>query len=933
MDRRNFLKILGITSSTALISSCGVDKANEKIIPYVIPPEAEVYPGKALYINSTCMECSANCGVEIKVNEKVYHEERGLFATKLEGIAGHPINDGALCARGQAGLFGLYHPDRIKRPMIRDASGNFRVATWKEALALVADKLKSAGGEKVLLSRPVSGTLNQVIDDFCRKSGVQRVKDYEHFSHANLRKANQIVFGVDAVPRFTLNDADLLISFGADLFETFLSPVEFASQFADAKKAGLNWYHAEPHASLTGAQANHRLILKSGSEALVAAFLLNALRQQGALKKQLPAEIFNKMPDVSLERVSQVSGIEKRELTRMAAELAKAKNPLLIAGGVALAQKSGLETALWTALIQYATGATDKLVSFDNALETETVGNLNDFQSLLANLKAAKVAVLFLHQVNPTAPDFKEALAKAGTVVVLSDIMNEVARQADVILPLSHTYESWGDAEPRKGLRTVIQPAIDPQYDSLSSGDAFLQLTQTVNGGGEVKSYKDYLFAAWEKEFGREGVKEFLQKGFRETRVSAKRITLQTAAITRQLSRARYDVVKGAVLVLAPSARLADGRFKNNLLLNELPEPLTTVTYGDYLGISTREARKLGIGDGDELKIVAGGKEEVLPAKEMPLLPEGVYLLQQPSWNEGYKVDERSGEALWVVEEVKIQPTGKKQRLAVLAGSTDEDERGLLPHDEDHHHGHHEEGVKKSLYPDHEHETYRWGMAVDLESCIGCNACAAACYVENNVPIVGEEEHLLGREMSWMRIEPFYEENGEAEFVPMMCQHCDNAPCEPVCPVYAAYHNEEGLNVQVYNRCVGTRYCSNNCPYKVRRFNWFDHLLPEPLDKMYNPDVSVRGRGIMEKCTFCIQRIRAAKDHAKDEGRLVQDGEIVPACAQTCPTNAITFGNLKDTKSKVYQLAHSDAAYRALEELGTNPAVHYLRKKERKHEA
>ncbi|MBN2365605.1 MAG: 4Fe-4S dicluster domain-containing protein [Calditrichaeota bacterium] len=224
-------------------------------------------------------------------------------------------------------------------------------------------------------------------------------------------------------------------------------------------------------------------------------------------------------------------------------------------------------------------------------------------------------------------------------------------------------------------------------------------------------------------------------------------------------------------------------------------------------------------------------------------------------------------------------------------------------------------------------------MAIDLDSCIGCGACAAACYVENNIAIVGKEEHLIGREMSWIRVQPYYDDHEKIEFVPMLCQHCDNAPCEPVCPVYAAYHNQEGLNVQVYNRCVGTRYCANNCPYKVRRFNWFDHRLVEPLDKMYNPDISVRDRGVMEKCTFCIQRIRTAKDHARDENRLVQDGEVSPACAQTCPTNAITFGNLKDEKSKVYKLAHSDRAYQALAELGTEPAVNYLRKRGNKHEA
>jgi len=224
-------------------------------------------------------------------------------------------------------------------------------------------------------------------------------------------------------------------------------------------------------------------------------------------------------------------------------------------------------------------------------------------------------------------------------------------------------------------------------------------------------------------------------------------------------------------------------------------------------------------------------------------------------------------------------------------------------------------------------------MAIDLDSCIGCNACTAACYVENNIPIVGKDEHLLGREMSWIRIQPYFDETEQIQFVPMLCQHCDNAPCESVCPVYAAYHNPEGLNVQVYNRCVGTRYCANNCPYKVRRFNWFDHYLPEPLDKMYNPDISVRDRGIMEKCTFCIQRIRSAKDLAKDEKRLVQDGEVIPACAQTCPTNAITFGNLKDKTSQVFKLAQSEEAYRALEELGTEPAVNYLRKRGKKHEA
>jgi molybdopterin-containing oxidoreductase family iron-sulfur binding subunit len=246
----------------------------------------------------------------------------------------------------------------------------------------------------------------------------------------------------------------------------------------------------------------------------------------------------------------------------------------------------------------------------------------------------------------------------------------------------------------------------------------------------------------------------------------------------------------------------------------------------------------------------------------------------------------------------------------------------------------HREGDKKnndkkpkrpSLYPEHEHPEHRWAMAVDLSLCIGCGACAAACYVENNVPVVGREEHLRGREMSWLRIEPFYDESGRPEFLPMLCQHCHYAPCEPVCPVYAAYHNPEGLNIQVYNRCVGTRYCSNNCPYKVRRFNWWTHTWEKPLDRMQNPDLSVRTKGVMEKCTFCIQRIRAAKDKAKDEGRAVRDGDVVTACAQSCPTGAIVFGDLRDENSRVFRLTEADRTHRVFEELGTEPSVYYLR--------
>jgi Fe-S-cluster-containing dehydrogenase component len=286
-------------------------------------------------------------------------------------------------------------------------------------------------------------------------------------------------------------------------------------------------------------------------------------------------------------------------------------------------------------------------------------------------------------------------------------------------------------------------------------------------------------------------------------------------------------------------------------------------------------------------------------------------------------MDERTGESLCYLEDIKVEKTGEKFKLAILSGSLSQQGRGVIPNPN--HKEHYLE--RHSLYPEHQHPDYRWAMVIDLDLCIGCGACVAACYIENNVAIVGRERHVRGGEMSWIRIEPYYENGEGVHFLPMLCQHCDYAPCESVCPVYAPYHTPEGLNAQIYNRCVGTRYCSNNCPYKVRRFNWLKPPRPEPMDKMLNPEMWARPKGVMEKCTFCVQRIRFAKDKAKDENRKVQDGEIVPACAQTCPTNAIVFGNMKDENSRVYQLAHSERVFRVFEQLGTEPGIYYLQRK------
>ena len=940
MDRRDFLKILGITSSTALISSCGVDKANEKIIPYVIPPEEEVYPGKALYLNTTCSECPANCGMQVRINEKVYHDVRSLFPTKLEGIEGHPINDGALCARGQAGLFRLYHTDRIKRPMMHDESGNLRAATWKEAFDRIRSFLQQSendGRSNLYFSSRTTGSLSDLLDTFSRRMKVERLPEFEVYAYNNLRAANNIVFGKKEIPRYLIEKSDFLLTFGADLFETFLSPVNFAVQYSRAiQNKDFNWFHLEPHLSLTGVQANHRHSIIPGREPVILAFLLHSIIKQNAQHNDLPISILRAIPNLTEQEVISRTGLSLQVIRQITDTLIGSQAPLIIAGGVSHTQESGLETAVLTALIQYALSMTENTVDFSATANYRNVGSLLDVESWMNRLDGDEIGVLFLSRTDPAnllPADyaFQDRMKKARLTVGMSDTLNNTMKACDVILPLTHSLEAWGDATPYDGLFSIYQPALEPQYDSLTEGDILLSLMN--QSGLPTQTYKDFLLNRWQNKFGEDKTRDIIQQGFYQEKTSQVPVRLSFNSVNTFLDKASFpEGIVTPVLVFTPSIRSFDGRSKDIPLLTEIPEPLTTISYGNWISVPRENAREMGLSDHDEVQIAFDEGFIKLPVKIQPLLARDVFMVQRDIVRMSKsKIDGRSGESYWFSHNIKITKTGNRLAIPILSGSMNEEGRGILPPDE-HNQEHDHDGEQERWYPEHEHKDYRWGMAIDLESCIGCNACVAACYVENNIPIVGEKEHLRGREMSWIRLEPFVEKE-TIEFIPMLCQQCDNAPCEPVCPVYASYHNPEGLNVQVYNRCVGTRYCSNNCPYKVRRFNWFDHVLPEPLDKMYNPDLSVRGRGIMEKCTFCIQRIRAAKDHAKDENRLVTDGEITPACAQTCPTNAITFGNLKDENSKVYQLAHSDRAYRVLEELGTEPAVNYLRKKEGKHEA
>ncbi len=925
MDRRQFLHRLGLLSGATLLTSCGSEKGQQDLISYLVPPEDGVTPGEARWIPSTCGECPAGCGVLVRLREG--------RAVKLEGLPGHPVNDGALCMRGQAALWRLYHPERLRTPLRRGENGSFAPVDWEEALALVAGALSTArreGQRNLLLAGRTTGSLSNLLDQTCSALGMERLPDFELYGHPALRMANGLLFGRPDIPHYHLEKADFLLTLGADLLETFVSPVEQTRQLARAAESpGFTWVHLEPHCSLTGVNAHRRMTLRAGSEALLLAFLLGRLAPAAPFRDRLPPAVRQHLPAVTAPEAAAGTGLPLQEIEGLAASLAAARRPLLVAGGVATGQPRGLETAVLAGLLQWTAGMVGGTVDFSRGANYEGVGSLKTLRDLSQTLAGDGAGLLLFSRVDPLlhAPaDFglSGALGRAQLRVALAERLDGTARSCDLVLPLAHPLETWGDAEVRRGLFSLVQPASPPEGESLGEGDILLALWRQA-GGGPGGNFRHFLEQRWRRGVGEAGAKELISRGFSESTSRESSPTLRVAEAAGFLRTVTPGTgADGPVLVIPPSIRRFDGRGLALPLLSEIPDPLTTVSYGQWLSVSPREAARLGVVNRDGLILAAGAFAGELPAVVQPGLPEGVLAIQRDLADTSlFQADPQTGEPLSWLPVTRLETSRRSHPLAILAGSTSQQGRGLIPDPvhRDHPPGH----GRRSLYPEHPHPDLRWAMAIDLGRCTGCGACVAACHAENNIPVAGEKDHLQGREMSWLRIEPFYDAEGRPEFLPMLCQHCHYAPCEPVCPVYAAYHNPEGLNVQVYNRCVGTRYCSNNCPYKVRRFNWWDHPRKAPLDRMLNPDLSVRTRGMMEKCTFCIQRIRAGHDRARDEGRPILDGEVVTACAQTCPSGAIVFGNLKDESSRIARLTAADRAYRVFEHLGTEPSVYYLR--------
>ncbi|HVP30084.1 MAG TPA: molybdopterin-dependent oxidoreductase [Myxococcota bacterium] len=994
LDRRDFLKLVGAGAGAAAAAGCS--ERVTKLIPYVIQPET-ITPGIPVYYASTCRECPAACGVHVKTREG--------RPIKLEGNPAHPVNKGALCARGQASIGRTYHPDRFAGPLQRGSDGKLSPIAWDQALDVLAGKLRESAAQTWLLGADRGPTGNEVLARFVSAVGLGGRIVYEPFAPESLRAATAAVFGIDTEPLFDLSKADLVISFGGDVLETGSSPTEHARQLAEARdvatkeRGGARFVYVGPRLSMTAGNADEWVVAKPGTEGILALALAKAAIAAGAGAEGGHGALASLAGGLDPATAAARTGVDAKTIERLGAALAKAKAPLALPPSTGLTSARGVATAGAVLVLNQVLGAVGNTVQIPAGSGTKTT-SYKDLLALVDAMKSGKVSVLLVHDADPlysmpASSGFAEALAKVPFVVSFASSIDETTNAAHLVLPDSTPLESWGDASPRPGVRSLLQPTLAGLFDVRSIFDVLLDAGRKL--GAEVAAklpsgdFRSILEAAWSDTAWRDA----LARGgvFAETAPTGAP-GLAAGVAKLEVAEPRLDGDGPFTLLAHPSPMLSDGRGANLPWLQELPDPVAKITWQSWAELGQEAADKLGLVTGDVVVVETPTGRAELPAWVRGGLRDDVVAIAtgqghgvgryasrendgQPGEVRGVNVlsllptltDEAGGRA-WLCTKAKVTPAGRKERIAFSQASDNKRQRELgetvslaaLLGEGGHGEAAEGEGVGEGSAGEHEFivpynavddaaatALHRWGMSIDLDRCTGCSACVAACYVENNVPVVGEEQVIRGRLQAWLRIERYVTEgeldyrggrparssheslgNVDVRYSPMLCQQCGSAPCEPVCPVIATYHNPEGLNGMVYNRCIGTRYCANNCPYKVRRFNWYDYNLknfPEPLPLMLNPDVTVRGQGVMEKCTFCVQRIELARQKAKNERRAIADGEVTTACAQACPTQAIHFGNLKDAASVVAKKsADAKRGYHALQELNTRPAITYLAK-------
>ena len=934
VSRRSFLEMLGYSSLALALTGCRAPE--QKIVPYLVQP-VEFTPGVASWFASVCGGCSAACGTLVKV--------RDGRPIKLEGNPDHPLSQGGLCALAHGQIFGLYDPDRLRQPLIAG-----QAATWDQVDQQVVAKLaeiKQFGGKICVLTGPTtSPTSRAVIQQFLAQFGNGRHITYEAVSTDAIRRAHLRTHNVAAIPQYRFDKAKLVVSFGADFLGTWVAPMQFtraytkARELRDNQREMMRHVQFEAHMSLTGSNADTRIKVSPAEQQLALVYLARLITPD------------QNSSDVTISSFDsqQLNPETRQALERLGKDLLRFHGNALVVSG-----SNNPDVQSIVNYVNYTIG------SYGNTVDLTAPYRANDssdadMTELVQQMNAGEIHALIVSGVNPAydyfdSHVFANGLQKVSLKVSLNSSLDETSSLADYVCPQSHFLEAWDDVEPVRGTFSINQPTIAPLFQTRAYQETLLRWS------GDSRSFHEVLRESWREKLFPQQKQYATFDQFWDQTLQSGYVAVQSASTTAlafkndgfaevmaRLKAAIHPTASSLVLYQKTSIR--DGQFANNPWLQELPDPITKITWENYACVSPAFAQESGIDEGRVVRISDGATAIKLPVHIQPgqhdrVIAVAVGYGRAKAGQAGSNVGVNAFPFVKLVDgafryshaQVTLEKTAGRIEFAQTQIKDAQEDRHLVREltlveytkGEEREHEEH-----SSLWSPHDYPEHKWGMAIDLNACVGCNACVISCQGENNIPVVGKAEVRNQRELHWLRIDRYFEGdrgNPRVNYQPVMCSQCDNASCESVCPVLATVHSSEGLNMQVYNRCVGTRYCENNCPFKVRRFNWFNYPHDDAIANLaLNPDVTVRTRGVMEKCTFCVQRIEEVKIKARNEGRAIADGEIQPACAQSCPANAIIFGDLIDVKSRVAQLKKSGRNYTILGELNLQPALSYLAK-------
>ena len=963
VSRRKFLALLGASAAFAG-TACSDYHDKGEIVPYNKKPE-EITLGKANYYASVCNGCSSACGVLIKTREG--------RPIKVDGNPDHPVSKGKICSQGQASIMDLYDPDRLKSPMIK-VQNRFEETDWKSVDEKIRAALSNINGKEIAIvtNQITSPTENKVLNEFTIKFPTAKVYSYEQFNNSIRNSAWEKCYGTDSFPLIKWNEAKLVLALDADFLGTDSNRIENARLFSQGRdvmnKKFNRLYAVEGNLSLTGMNADYRLRLRPDAQYTFIMSIINELQKRDVIDTNVNSSGF------TLSKMVEDFGLSEKSLTYLLIDLKKHKGNTIVYAGDHLPE----EVHVAVNLLNEALGNTNLYDTHSSKVSVRSLSTLLDLNQLVNKISSGTVGMVVHYGTNPVYNfpadlNYSEAIKNVENVISLTDITNESAKLSNFILPHNHAFESWGDSKIRTGFYALQQPVIAPLYDTRQKES--ILLTWINNGNSYSESlYHGYLIENWENNIYPKlnsifGFKKFwygaLHDGVVMSNDKSSEIGSFNYSVVGDLGNDRINK-SGIIVHIKESYSVRDGRCANNGWLQESPHPVSKVTWDNYAAVSVTTANQLGIENNDMIELNINQRTLSIPTFVQPGLADNFISIEtgygrtdsgsvgsNVGFNANSLIASADGITPWLYSDIQVKKISGSYNIVVAQAIYDFNEedkkdlpekRGIIREgtvDEylkDPNFIHREENLDlESVNPPFPYDKLKWGMSIDLNKCLGCSECFIACNVENNIPIVGKAQVEAGREMNWFRIDRYYSgspEEPQVSLQPMLCQHCDQAPCENVCPVAATTHSFDGLNQMVYNRCVGTRYCSNNCPYKVRRFNFFnfrnrfnDAYQESPVFAfLYNPEVTIRSRGVMEKCTFCVQRIADARSDATKDGRTIKGSDVKTACQEACVTNAINFGDINDKEEEFYKYRNHELGYYVLDELNIKPNVTYLAK-------